>query len=476
MPCGSPSPSTLRLRDSRVPRRDGAGTARRSARALLLIACALAPALANANGRPPATNGIHFKPGDAQGLYVATTFGLLVSSDGCRFYWLCEDSIGFGGGFDPAYAVTASGAILATTFHGLRVSRDGGCSFTSALPGMYLDAIDVGPGGEICVGSADTPADNGVFCSTDDAVTFAARGGLPAAMWYRSVKFAPGDANRIYASAFQLGGVASDAGERAPTAHLFRSDDDGMQWTEQPLVGVVVGSSPELDVMAVSPANGDIVFMRSRAANPPIGDRLFRSIDGGATFTEVLATTGAIASVVVRDARPVLVATAQGGSFRSVDGGATFQRLAIELGCVGQRSDGVLFGCTATASPGGMALARSDDGDLWHPVLRLQAITGPLRCPAGTLQHDACESVQWSSVSLQLGVTPASCASGPDVDAAVDSPRPDTTASGHRGGCCEAGDSSGALVMPGLLAIGWLAAPRSRRRRRVAVAGGSTRS
>jgi hypothetical protein len=174
----------------------------------------------------------------------------------------------------------------------------------------------------------------------------------------------------------------------------------------------------------------------------------------------------------------VLVATGQGGWFRSTDGGATFQPLAIQLGCLGQRSDGVLFGCTATASPGGVALARSDDGELWQPVVRLQSITGPLRCPAGTLQHDACDIVQWSSVSLQLGVTPASCATGPDAapDAAVDSPRPDTTAPGHRGGCCEAGDSSGTLVVPGLLAIGWLAAPLSRRRRRGAVAGRFTRS
>jgi len=37
--------------------------------------------LAGANGRPPLTNGIHFKPGDPHSLYVATTFGLLVSHD-----------------------------------------------------------------------------------------------------------------------------------------------------------------------------------------------------------------------------------------------------------------------------------------------------------------------------------------------------------------------------------------------------------
>ena len=103
----------------------------------MVIVALLAPAIANANGRPPMTNGVHFKPGDNHAIYVASTFGLLVSPDGCHFYWVCENNLGYGGEFDPAYAVTPTGAILASTFHGLRVSHDGGCSFvttTAQLP------------------------------------------------------------------------------------------------------------------------------------------------------------------------------------------------------------------------------------------------------------------------------------------------------------------------------------------------------
>lgn len=278
--------------------------------------------LASANGRPPMTNGIHFKPSDTDALYVATTFGSLVSPDGCRFYWLCEDNIGFGGGFDPAYAVTSTGAILATTFHGVRVSRDGGCSFATVTSiagasgsslSIYLDAIDIGPTGEICVGSADTSPDNGVFCSTDDAVTFAARGGLPPTMWYRSVKFAAGDANRLSASAYLTGGPDPDGGQRSPTAHVFRSDNDGMRWAEEPLANLVYGPSPQLDIMAVSPIDENVVFLRSQGANPPLGDRLYRSTDGGVTFTEVLVTIDPIFDVVVHDATAVDVATALPG-------------------------------------------------------------------------------------------------------------------------------------------------------------------
>ncbi|HEX3762571.1 MAG TPA: hypothetical protein VHW23_27905 [Kofleriaceae bacterium] len=436
-----------------------------------LAVCALVPALGQANGRPPMTNGVHFKPGDTAGVIVATTFGLLVSPDGCRFYWLCEDNIGFGGEFDPAYAVTGSGAVVAATFHGLRISRDGGCSFATVtspaggsgdLAGMYFDALDVSATGEICAGSSDTPPDNGVFCSTDDAVTFTARGGLPPAMWYRSVKFAPGDPNRLYASAYLIGGPDPDGGERSPTAHLFRSDDDGAHWTELPLAGVAYGSVPQIYVQAVSPSDHNLVFLQSLAAHPPLGDRLYRSLDGGASFTEVLATSDSLTGVVVHDASTVIAAT-QTGSFRSTDGGATFQPLSIPLACLGQRSDGAMFGCMSSFGGDGTALARSTDGVAWQPVARLQYLTGALACPTGTAEHDTCAG-QWPSVAVQLGIMPAACATGPDGGAGAPSGDPGTPA--HRSGCCDAGGSPTEPLVTGLVALSRLIAPRRRASRR----------
>jgi hypothetical protein len=428
--------------------------------------CALVPAVARANGRPPMTNAVHFKPGDTAAVYVATTFGLLVSPDGCRFYWLCEDNIGFGGEFDPAYAVTGSGAILATTFHGLRVSRDGGCSFATLLTNVYFDAADVSTTGEVCLGSSDTQPDNAVFCSTDDAVTFAARGGLPPAMWYRSVKFAPGDANRLYASAYLIGGSDPDGGQRSPTAHLFRSDDDGAHWTEEPLAGVVYGSAPQIYVQAVSPADENVVFLQSLAANPPLGDRLYRSIDGGIHFAEVLATADPITGVLVHDANAVTVAT-QSGSFRSIDGGATFQPLFTPLTCIGRRSDGAIFGCTSAFGGDGSVLARSMDGVTWQPVVRLQYLTGALACAAGTAEYDTCAG-QWPTVAVQLGVMPAACATGPD-GGGIDSPRGDPSTPAHRSGCCDAGGSSTASLAIGLGTLAWMIVPRRRAPRRRAI-------
>ena len=420
------------------------------------LACLMLPSLASANGRPPAPTGVYFKPGDVEAIYLATTFGLLVSPDGCRFYWLCEDDIGFGGSFDPAYAITPTGAILATTFHGVSVSRDGGCSFATATatlppddPGnisnLYVASVTVSTSGEICVGTSEAGAMNAIYCSTDDAQTFAAKGGLPADMWYRSLAFAPGDLQRIYAAAYEVSGATNP-----PTGHFFRSDDDGQHWVEQPLAGVVFASSPTIAVAAVDPVNADLVYLVSQHANAETGDKLYRSSDGGQTFSEVLSVSTSISNVVIRDAQHVIAATTT-GAYESADAGLTFAPIAgaPQLACLAQRSDGVLFGCGSNYGSDHFALGRStDDATTWQPVLRFEYITSPLSCAAGTVQKDTCADLYWRGLVTQLGISTSTCAAGPDP-AAVDAGAPDApVASGHgHTGCCEAGDGGDTLVL-----------------------------
>ena len=107
-----------------------------------------------ANGRPPATNGVAFHPADPQTILIRSTFGLLISKDdGCSFHWVCEKAIGYGGEFDPKYAVSVDGTLFATTFEGLRVSRDGGCTWVTAtseaplgptkISDLWIDALDI---------------------------------------------------------------------------------------------------------------------------------------------------------------------------------------------------------------------------------------------------------------------------------------------------------------------------------------------
>ena len=401
-------------------------------------------AAASANGRPPLTNGVFFRPGDTQSIYVRSTFGLLVShDDGCSFRWVCERAIGYGGEFDPKYAIATDGTIFATTFTGLKMTRDG-CTWTMAPVGpgeVWVDAIDIGPNGDVWVATAESAAPNNVYRSTDNGASFAARGMLSPQVWWKSVKVAPSDAQVVYVAGYQVAG--------APTARLYRSANAGEDWTERPLFGeqrdpptMKFGATPIVLVAAIDPKDPNTLLLTSIEANPPKGDRLYRSTDAGVTFTQVLATNDKIRDVFYAADGSVYVATLGSGTYHSTNRGADFTPLQgpPQLGCLGQRSDGALVGCGANWEPDFKAVARTTDGAQWQKVFRFVELAGPLQCPAGTTVGDLCEPM-WPSLKELFGATgPGMCPAAPDGP-------PPKKPSG--GGCCDAGDSSpsGFLVL-----------------------------
>ena len=415
----------------------------------LLLMCSIA----HANGRSPLTNGIALKPGDDQSIYLATTFGLLISHDnGCTFRWVCEQNIGYGGQWDPKYAIATDGTIFATTFEGLRVSRDGGCSFTTAAStqGVWIDALDIGPDGTVWIGTATTGSTNDVFASTDNGMTFQSKGMLSPEIWWKSVKVAPSNASRVYITGYKVAD--------SPTAYFYRSDGAG-GWTPSPLTDVMYASTPVLLVKAIDPTNPDIVFMTSIGANPPSGDRLYRSTDGGMTWTDVLDTTSTIHDVIIKD-QHVLVATQVqttqalmgGPAFESTNGGTSFQALAgaPQLACLAQRPDGTLLGCGANWDPDYKAVARSiDNGATWEKVWRFVEIAGAVSCPEGTVQHDTCDVTLWdcptcmTDLKRQFGAKGPAC--GVQPDATVPAKKPD--------GCCSASGGPAAMWSLSVLAL-----------------------
>jgi MYXO-CTERM domain-containing protein len=407
------------------------------------VACAAGTAWAN--GRPPFTNGVAFRPGDAQSIYVRTTFGFLISrDDGCHFDWVCEQNVGYGGQFDPKYAIATDGTIFATTFTGLRVSRDGGCSFataTATLPvgdpnriaDLWIDALEIGPTGEVWVGTSESGKPNDVYRSTDNGTSFQHAGMQSPTIFWKSIKIARSDPRRIYITGYQVA--------PAPLAHLLHSVDDGAHWIESPLANVMFGSTPLVYAMAVDATNADVVFVISAGANPPNGDRLYRSTDAGQTLAEVLVTTQPIADVVIRDAANVAVATGPGGSFVSTNGGMTFSAMANppQLLCLGQRSDGQLFGCGQNWDPDFKAVSRSTDAASWQKVFRFVELDGPLACPAGTAEHDVCAPL-WPGLRDQFGSTGSTCGLASDPPAGEPPAK-------KSGGCCEVDGGPGGLVV-----------------------------
>ncbi|HEY1556454.1 MAG TPA: sialidase family protein [Kofleriaceae bacterium] len=433
----------------------------------IVLAVVLAAATAQANGRAPLTNGIFFRPGDTHSIYVGTTFGLLIShDDGCTMQWVCEANIGYSGTPDPIYAVATDGTIFATTVQGLRLSRDGGCSFqtqTSLPADTWISALDIGPTGEVWVGTATTGSPNDIYSSTDNGQTFNSRGMLSPVIWWKSVKVAPSNAMRAYIGGYQVAGMASDAGmAQQPAAHIMRTDDDGQTWTEAPLTAFQFGSTPIVLIMAVDPQNADIVYAISQAGNQNRGDILYRSADAGATWTQVLVADNSIQDVVITTTTVYVATLIQSGttymggtSYTSADHGVTFTPLANapQLACLGERSDGALIGCGANWQPDYMSIARStDNATTWQKVWRFVDLAGPLACPSGTPEQDVCNLQQWSILQQQFGACGPSCGSAAVSCAVVDAGPPPPPK--KKTGCCDTGGGGPlGLVWAGALAL-----------------------
>ncbi len=420
-----------------------------------VAAIAVAAGSAHGNGRFPTSVSVQFRPNNVVDIYLGVTFGLLIShDDGASFYWVCEQNVGYEGTFDPKYRVGTNGSIYATTFEGLRVSRDGGCSFTTAtaeqapqsagyLAGIWVDAIDVGTDGAVWVATAEAGRPNDIYRSTDDATTFAPLGLASSQIWWKSVVVAPSDARRAYVTGYQVTQTGPDGGSIPPTVHLYRTDDSGANWTMLGLGPFTLGTSPLLLAEEVASDDPQLVFVRSVRAVPPAGDKLYRSTDGGSTFAEVLTTTDTIRNVVMRADGSVLVATQMGGMHRSTDRGQSFEKVSDlpQASCLGDRGDALLV-CGANWEPDFFAIGRSTDGQSWTKIFRYVEMDGPLSCPAGTMQRDLCEAKLWPAIREQFGVP---------EELTPDAAPPDP------GGCCDAQTSpttpalGGILVLIGLL-------------------------
>lgn len=395
------------------------------ARALALVAAAASaltasPGAARANGRSPNSTAVQFVPADAETILMPVTFGLMISrDDGETFHWVCEDAMGYSGTFDPEYALLSDGTILLSTQSNtpgggttgdLRRSRDGGCTFETVGDGVFgelptISEVELGPDGRLWVATRSSGQPNDFWVSDDAGETFVSANLTEDRIWWYTLRTTAADPDRLYVTGLRR--VDPDTG--APAAAVMRrSDDGGQTWSDLPVDGFEFADEPVLYLLGVSPVDPDVVFARTYKAVAESSDILYRSGDGGATWTEMARydRTPLNAFWISPDGQRVLAGAAfpcpgdppgdaggaaPNGCVRiSEDGGLTWRRAQQEprLGCIGERSDGTLFGCT-DRSIDGHSLARSTDGgDTWEPVHRFQDTEGPLECAAGTAQAE----------------------------------------------------------------------------------------
>lgn len=467
---------------------------RRLAGIAAIAAVALSSSPAGANGRFPATVNIRFHPTDPDFFLVPATFGLLLTRDGgASFQWVCELAIGYTGTYDPDYVIAENGDIYATTFDGLRVSHDQGCSWEAVGPPLdadkFISQIERGPDGRIWAVTSSGGDNNMVYVS-DDGGTF--RGVLGQSdyeprpkvvdpTWWLSIATTPADVNRVYVSGYYPGSPARAILRRKSTA------DDSL-WEDLPLDDIQFGeANPFFYLVGVSPSNPDIVFGRAVGVVEPIGDALYRSIDGGEHWTKVLGfqqTMNAFAfrsdgqTVIAGSTRPCegeVESTDKGCVRISGEAGAPDSWTATEaqpqMACVGERSDGSLFACGYNFAPDYFAVGRSaNDGQSWDTVFRFvnfvddPQANAPLECASDTVQASTCVATQWPQTAcndLQLDLPMCMASDAGPVAAADAGPGED----GDGGGCCRAsGAAPTGRALPALLVVLGLLWMRRRRR------------
>lgn len=393
-------------------------------RGLLVLGLLGAATTANANGRDPYTSTLTFQAGNSQHIVAGMTFGLLISKDGgATWHWMCEAAVGYGGMYDPDYVYTASGALFATTFDGLKVMRDD-CNFAATPPGTtFVSRVKSGPDGALYYTAADQN-DSKIYKSTDDGMTFdtgvTPEGSKPGD-WWSSLAVAPSNAQRLYLTGYRLDGT------NPKVFLLYTSANGGASWTAMTMDGIdTYSANSVIEVVGIDPRPGQdqTVYVKVTFENGATGDSIYRSTDAGQTWTKILSKNSNFGLAFVARADGSCVAgTRELGAWKADNCATvtptTWTQLpnAPHIGCLYEH-EGVVWACTQNyASPqldlpsDGFGIMKSADLVTWTGVLKYQEIKAPVPCGADSVQEQQCvkrymdQPSQWCCLVSQLGVT-----------------------------------------------------------------------
>ena len=387
---------------------------RRFALAAALVAAAAGEV--GANGRPAAVVSLRWQQGHEQNIVAGVTFGDLVSHDaGATWQWMCEKPIGYGGMFDPVYAYSQTGAIFATTFGGLKVNRDG-CTYNAAPPGMtFISTIALGPDHAFYYGAADL-TDSSICKSIDDGMTFPTciSPGVTGTSW-KSIVVSPVDAQRVYVSGYFFHMVcnasSSNAGatctmdnqctgtgakcETQKALSLFKSIDGGASYTAMTTTGLTFQPNSLVDLYPDPSAVGTLYARITLELNGQ-GDGVFKTTNSGASWTKIFEKNEGV-SFVPRSNGQLVAGTQSSGSFVSANGGTTWTPLVNppHISCLYENAAKEVWACTQNyGMPGvdsdGYGLMKTTDLATWTGVLHFQDIAGPVQCAPTTVQAQQC--------------------------------------------------------------------------------------
>jgi hypothetical protein len=393
------------------------------------------PLTASANGRYPMAQQLLVDPSNADRLWLRATYGIMTSRDRGRSWdWICESAVGYGSQEDPMLAVTMDGTVFAATRAGLRVTRDGGCSWTANgdIVGTVVDlavehdrrhvlALVLVPGADnydIVVYRSDAQSQR--FFALGPAVSSDLLG------W--TLDPAPSDPKRIYVtgssfpvvSRTEAGAPSDDASSPSPDglAFLLRTFDGGATWQRLPIPAASFRNSPF--IAAVHPTNPDVIYLRVQGeprTSGTIESFLLYTDNAGETWKEIfrgpadtlgfaLSANGSLVFVGLGDSRDPTgdrrVDPKALGIYRASPPAFAFTKMMSgQVSCLTKTGQD-LFLCGDHASEGFELGVLADDGQGVSSLLDFGSIRGPLACPENTMTSVKCEP-EWLNQCSLLG-------------------------------------------------------------------------
>jgi photosystem II stability/assembly factor-like uncharacterized protein len=251
---------------------------------------------------------------------------------------------GAGNGSDTFYLGAAGGGVWRTD--------DAGKTWTAAFDGVgsaSVGALTVAPSNPNVIYAGmgqvtsryDIAVGDGVYRSDDAGKTWRHLG-LAKSRHIGAIRVHPANPDVAWVAA--LGSTFGPGGERG----VYRTTDGGRSWQRTLFVSEDAGAVD----LAVDPANPDVVFastwqVRYRpwlayfSADVGPGSRLYRSTDGGVTWTRIegsgwpagaLGRIGLATSPLAHGTRvwALIDAVSGGGLYRSDDSGSTWQHLSSD--------------------------------------------------------------------------------------------------------------------------------------------------
>ncbi len=346
---------------------------------------------------PQAIDVLH-PPGQALPLDLESTFGLFRSDDAEEWRFTCHEALlaepGNPSNQVPVYGRTSDSLLVALRSLGLGFSpdvdvyrsTDGGCDWSpvSGLANRTINQFAVlSDGSTVIVGSADIGSPNGLFVSTDGGADFDDSDTTDMDGLVLSVAAGPGQV--AWAASLAPSGIT-----------VWRSEDAGATWT---------GELFDFDTENDSPIN--VTITMADDVDPLIAwigvsgqsfDYIYRTGDGGQSFTEEFRTTLSVTDGVSGDPKMI---TFSGGRPASSPDGTEFDlesNLPFTEG-VGWPPSGLHL---ATSRTEDFALARLDGSDL-TPLMAFGDIFEQIECPAGSRHALACEPL-WNDALAVLDV------------------------------------------------------------------------